>query len=68
MADVKPEPTVDKAESPGILRQLHDALVSHFALPKPTDRTVNDGGQKKGLMDAVDDAVNGAPAPGSQEY
>ncbi len=75
MADLPEGVTVDRSgpvpartDNRSVLKMLHDELTSHFALPKPTDRNVNDGGQKKGLMNAVDDAVNGAPAAGSEDY
>lgn len=50
----------------GVLGMLHDELSKHFA---GKDRNViNQSGQKQGLMDAVDEAVKGAPEPGSGEY
>lgn len=57
-----------RVDSRGLLGMLHDELGKHFAAK---DRTVNVGGaqgRQVGLMDAVDDAVKGAPEPGSSEY
>lgn len=49
----------------GVLGMLHDELSKHFSAK---DITVNNGGQRQGLMDAVDDAVKSAPAPGAGDY
>lgn len=55
-----------RIDNRGVLGMLHDELSKHFAAK---DRNViNQQGQKQGLMDAVDEAVKGAPAPGSSEY
>lgn len=76
MADENPMPegvTVDRSgerpvrkDTRSMLHMLRDELNKHF--PKATDRTINSGGKQVGLMDAVNEAVDGAPAPGSQEY
>jgi hypothetical protein len=74
MADQMPEGvTVDRTgerpvrqDTRGVMRMLHDELAEHFAAK---DRKVNVGGGKmQGLMDTVDEAVKGAPDPGSEEY
>lgn len=56
-----------RTDNRSVLHQLRDALNAHLPATA-TDRNVSDNGQKKSLMQAVDDAVTGAPAPGSQEY
>lgn len=55
-----------RKDSRGVLHMLRDELNKHF--PHATDVKVNNGGKPQGLMDAVDEAVKGAPASGSQEY
>lgn len=55
-----------RVDNRGMLHMLRDELNKHF--PHATDATVNVGGKQQGLMDAVDDAVKGAPAPGVGEY
>jgi hypothetical protein len=57
-----------RTDSRSVMKMLHDELAQHFSAK---DRTVNNGGaqgKQVGLMDAVDEAVTGAPAPGAQEY
>ncbi len=53
-----------RKDTRGMLHMLRDELNTHF--PKATDRKVGTQGQD--LMSAVDEAVKGAPAPGSEEY
>jgi hypothetical protein len=50
-----------RTDKRGILHMLHDELGKQLGIGQAVDRNVNDAGQKKGLMDAVDDAVTGAP-------
>lgn len=74
MAEQMPEGvTVDRStdvprrvDQRSVMKMLHDELSQHFAAK---DRTVNTGGaqgRQQGLMDAVDEAVKGAPEPGSE--
>jgi len=73
MADQMPEGvTVDRTgdvpvrkDSRSVMKMLHDELAAHFAAKEPN---VNSGGKRMGLDEAVDEAVRGAPAPGSEEY
>lgn len=51
-----------RTDNRSVLHQLRDALNAHL----PTDVNVNSDGKRQGLMDAVDEAVKGAPAPGSE--
>lgn len=73
MADSKDDVTVDRSgdrpvrtDNRSILHMMHDELGKALGIGRAKDVAVNDGGQKKGLMDAVDDAVKGAPAPGGE--
>jgi len=73
MADQMPEGvTVDRTgdkpvrtDNRSVMKMLHDELAAHFGAK---ERTVNSGGKQMGLDEAVDEAVRGAPAPGSEEY
>lgn len=71
MADQNDDVTIDNSgdrpvrrDNRGMLHMLRDELNKHF--PHPTDVNVNNGGKRQGLMDAVDEAVKGAPDPGSE--
>jgi len=73
MSDQMPEGvTVDRTgdkpvrtDNRSVMKMLHDELAAHFGAKEPT---VNSGGKRMGLDEAVDEAVKGAPAPGSEEY
>lgn len=53
-----------RKDNRGLLHMLHDEIGKAIGVNAAKDRTVNGGDRQKGLMDAVDDAVKGAPAPG----
>lgn len=67
MADDTPDFTVDRSgpvpkrtDNRGVLHMIHDELSKTLGIGRATDRTVNSGGKQQGVMDAVDEAVNGA--------
>jgi len=74
MADHSDDYEVDRSTSTptrtdkrGLLHMLHDELGKAIGVGAAKDRKVNVGGGKsEGLMDAVDEAVKGAPDPGSE--
>lgn len=55
-----------RTDNRGILHMLHDELGKTLGIGQAKDVMVNDGGQRKGLMDAVDGAVKDAPPPGTE--
>lgn len=74
MADENDSVNVDRSgdrpvrtDNRGILHMMHDELGKALGIGRAKDVGVRgQGGDKQGLMDAVDEAVKGAPAPGSE--
>lgn len=73
MADANDSVTVDRSgpvpvrkDNRGVLHMLHDEIGKALGIGRAKDVAVRgQGGEKQGLMDAVDEAVKGAPASGS---
>lgn len=74
MADSKDDVSVDRSgarpvrtDNRGVLHMFHDELGKALGIGRAKDLSVRgQGGEKQGLMDAVDSAVNDAPPPGSE--
>lgn len=74
MADQNDEITIDRTgdrpsrrDNRGILHMMHDELGKALGIGRAKDVGVRgQDGQHQGLMDAVDEAVKGAPPPGSE--
>jgi hypothetical protein len=49
-----------RTDNRGVLHMLHDEIGKALGIGRAKDVNVNDNGQRKGLMDAVDDAISGA--------
>lgn len=53
-----------RTDNRGVLHMIHDELGKALGIGQAKDRNVSGaGGKPQGLMDAVDEAVKGAPAP-----
>lgn len=58
-----------RKDTRGVLHMFHDELGKALGIGRAKDIGVRgQGGEKQGLMDAVDEAVKGAPPPGSTDY
>lgn len=57
-----PDGTPQRVDKRGILEMLRDEIDEKLGISAKKDRKVGVNG--KGLMEAVDEAVDGAPAPG----
>lgn len=74
MADQNDDVSVDRTgdvpkrtDNRTVLHMFHDELGKALGIGRAKDLSVRgQGGEKQGLMDAVDEAVKGAPAPGSE--
>lgn len=74
MADAKEDFTVDRTgdrpvrkDNRTMLHMMHQELGKVLGIGAAKDRVVSgQGGERQGLMDAVDEAVTGAPAPGTE--
>lgn len=74
MADEKDSVTVDRSgerpvrkDNRTILHMMHEELGKALGIGAAKDIAVRgQGGEKQGLMDAVDEAVAGAPPPGRE--
>ena len=56
-----------RTDKRGVLRMIHDELGKALGIGRAKDATVRgEDGSKQGVMDAVNEAVKGAPAPGSE--
>lgn len=58
-------PIPRRTDNRGVLHMIHDELGKALGIGQAKDVNVNNGGKPQGLMDAVDEAVKGAPAPGN---
>jgi len=73
MADHSDDFTVDRTpgqkplrtDNRGILHMLHDEIGKQLGIGRAKDATVNVEGKQTGVMDAVNDAVDGAPKQAS---
>jgi len=55
-----------RTDKRGVLHMIHDELGKALGIGRANDLgTQGEGGKHQGVMDAVDEAVKGAPAPGS---
>lgn len=60
-------PVPSRTDNRGVLHMFHDELGKALGIGRAKDVAVRgQDGRKQGVMDAVDEAVKGAPPPGSE--
>lgn len=59
--------TPTRTDKRGILHMLHDEIGKHLGIGRAKEvGTQGEPGRQKALMETVDEAVKGAPDPGSE--